>query len=877
MKQVSGAEKRRLTENRTHDNPLEKWGCYLSERQWGTVREDYSQNGNAWQYFPFEHAKSRAYIWGEDGIAGYCDFFQNICFAPAMWNGKDPILKERLFGLANGQGNHGEDVKELYYYLDNTPTHYYMKYLYKYPQQEFPYDDLLKKNKERTLNEPEYEILDTGIFSNNEYFDVFIEYAKLNSEDTFICIEVINKASTEAPLVLLPTVWIYNRWQNGTLKERPVLQLVRDGMLNIAHERMGNYFFYYAQTGEQYFAENETNTELLMGVPNKYLFPKDAINDAIVSGKNKTKLKVNKSGTKFCPVYRMTLKGGESKKFYFRLTNTQVEDAFAPGFENIFTNRKNEAEEFYKSLIHTADADIANIERQAYAGLLWTKQYYHYDVEWWLNSSDGITPESTERKTGRNSSWQYLKNQDIISMPDKWEYPWYAAWDLAFHTISLALVDASYAKHQLILLMREWYMNQDGQLPAYEWDFSSVNPPVHAFAAMEVYRIDKRINGNGDINFLKRIFQKLIINFTWWVNRKDANGNSIFEGGFLGMDNIGIFNRNENLGEGLRLEQTDGTSWMGMYALNMMEIAFEIAITDPSFEDSVTKFYEHFVIIAEALNELDLWDNEDGFFYDVLSLDQKEKIPLKVRSIVGLIPLCAVSLFENSAIDNMHDFNKRMTWFENYRISNNKYLPNEEGNNSKTLMLSLVNKERLQIIIQRFLDSEEFLSEYGIRSVSRYYKENPYSVSIHGEEYTIEYDPADSTSSMFGGNSNWRGPIWMPINYIFIKSLHRYGEFYGDSLMVEFPTKSGNKISLRQLARELTIRLVKIFMRNETGDRPVYAWYNEFYKKEENKDLIQFFEYFDGDSGRGLGASHQTGWTALILNLITDFKDTIDR
>ncbi|RYD75246.1 MAG: glucosidase, partial [Sphingobacteriales bacterium] len=584
----------------------------------------------------------------------------------------------------------------------------------------------------------------------------------------------------------------------------------------------------------------------------------------------------NNSGTKFSPVYRTTLQPGESKKFYFRLSNSRFDEAFAPGFEEIFSVRKKEADEFYARLIQAPEADIANIERQAYAGLLWTKQYYHYDVEAWLKNSDGITAASDSRKIGRNSSWQYLKNQDIISMPDKWEYPWYAAWDLAFHTISLALVDPTYAKHQLILLMREWYMNQDGQLPAYEWDFSSVNPPVHAFAAMEVYRIDKRINGQADINFLKRIFQKLIINFTWWVNRKDANGNSIFEGGFLGMDNIGIFNRNETLAEGLRLEQTDGTSWMGIYALNMMEIAFEIAQHDIGFEDSVTKFYEHFVIIAEALNELDLWDEEDGFFYDVLSVDKKEKIPLKVRSIVGLIPLCAVSLFENSAIDKMHDFSKRMTWFENYRISNDKYLPNEEGNNNQTLLLSLVNKERLQIIIQRFLDSDEFLSEYGIRSLSKYYQANPYSVSIHGEEYTIEYDPADSTSTMFGGNSNWRGPIWMPINYIFIKSLHRYGEFYGDELLVEFPSRSGNKITLRQLARELTIRLLKIFMRNEEGNRPVYASYNEFYKREENKNLMQFFEYFDGDSGRGLGASHQTGWTALLLNLIADFKDTME-
>ncbi len=876
MKQISGAERRRLVENRTHDNPLEKWGCYLSERQWGTVREDYSEYGDAWNYFPFDHAKSRAYIWGEDGIAGYCDYFQNICFAPAMWNGKDPIIKERLFGLANGQGNHGEDVKELYYYLDNTPTHYYMKYLYKYPQQEFPYKDLLAKNKTRTLKEPEYEILDTGVFDDNEYFDVFIEYAKLNAEDVYICIEVVNRATVDAPFVLLPTIWIYNRWQNGTFKERPQMQLAKEGMLNMAHERMGNYYFYFPVTKEQYFAENETNTELLLNIPNKHAFPKDAINDVIVSGKNKAKLKANKKGTKFSPVYRMMLKAGESKKIYFRLSSTQVENAFTPGFEEIFSVRKKEADEFYASLIQAPEADIANIERQAYAGLLWTKQYYHYDVEWWLKTTDGITASTARRKAGRNSSWQYLKNQDIISMPDKWEYPWYAAWDLAFHTISLALVDTTFAKHQLILLMREWYMNQDGQLPAYEWDFCSVNPPVHAFAAMEVYRIDKRMHGKADINFLKRIFQKLIINFTWWVNRKDANGNSIFEGGFLGMDNIGLFNRNEPLATGLRLEQTDGTSWMGIYALNMMEIAFEIAQHDASFEDSVTKFYEHFVIIAEALNELDLWDDEDGFFYDVLNVNNEEKIPLKVRSIVGLIPLCAVSLFENSAIDNMHDFNKRMTWFENYRIRNKKYLPNEESNDNKTLLLSLVNKERLQIIIQRFLDAEEFLSEFGIRSVSRYYKENPYSISIHGEDYTIEYDPADSTSNMFGGNSNWRGPIWMPINYMFIKSLHRYGEFYGDSLLVEFPSRSGNKINLRHLARELTIRLLNIFMRNAEGNRPVYANYNWFYQKEENRSLVQFFEFFDGDTGRGLGASHQTGWTALLLNLIADFKDTID-
>ncbi len=861
------AEQQRLDANATKEVPLEQWGPYLSERQWGTVREDYSQNGDAWNYFTHDQARSRAYRWGEDGIGGISDYFQNLCFAIALWNGKDPILKERLFGLTNGEGNHGEDVKELYYYLDNIPTHYYMKYLYKYPQAEYPYQDLIDKSKARNRQVPEYEILDTGVFNDDKYFDVFIEYAKSTSEDIYIKIEIVNRSTEAAPLTVLPTLWFYNRWQYKGLKNKPSIEYINKGSVHIKHENLDDYFFYFQNADDLLFTENETNLQKLFNKPNETEFVKDAFHEAIIENKNTKALRQKKQGTKCAPVYQLQLEGGSSKTIYLRLTTTKTDTPFEKDFESLFKKRKKEADEFYQSILTNRSADLDNIQRQAFAGLLWSKQYYHFDVERWLHTSDGITPVSQSRLNGRDHTWKYLKNQDVLSMPDKWEYPWYAAWDSAFHAIAMAMIDAAYAKNQLLVLMREWYMKPEGQLPAYEWDFSDVNPPVHAVAALEVYRIEKKLTGKGDINFLKKIFQKLIINFTWWINRKDINGNNIFEGGFLGLDNIGIFNRNIQLPNEIELEQSDGTSWMGMYALNMMDIALEIAVHDDSFEDAATKFYEHFVIIAEALNEMGLWNEDDHFFYDVLYLTGKEPFPLKVRSVVGLIPLFAVSIIEKDCIAKLNDFKKRMHWYKQYRIANNKYLPSEEQSDEEEVLLSLVHKERLVSILQKFLDEAEFLAPGGVRALSKYYQQHPYTVMLEGNDYTIEYDPADSTSDLFGGNSNWRGPIWMPINYLFIKALQRYGAFYGEGLKVEYPTGSGNLLNLQQVANELISKLSSIFKKDEKGNRPVYGPYNWFYEKEGN-DLVQFYEYFHGDTSRGLGASHQTGWTALLVNLI---------
>ena len=862
------AEHKRLEANSKKDVPLELWGPYLSERQWGTVREDYSANGDAWNYFTHDHARSRAYRWGEDGIGGICDYFGNICFSVALWNGKDPILKERLFGLSNGEGNHGEDVKELYYHLDNLPSHFYMKYLYKYPINEYPYVDLINKNKLRNKNEPEYELLDTGIFKDNKYFDVFIEYAKQSSTDTFIKIEVFNRSREGAPIAVLPTLWMHNRWQYKGLDEKPVIKFESNNCVGIYDKNSENYYLYFQDTNELLFTENETNFQKLFGKDNLSEFTKDSFHDAIISNQNRDKLQNKKEGTKVAPVYNLFIQAGKSAVVYLRLVNKKINAPFDNNFESIFQTRKKEADEFYRAILQTdVNSDLFNIQRLAFAGLLWSKQFYHFDVETWLNGNDGISPTHPERLAGRDHSWKYLKNKDVISMPDKWEYPWYAAWDSGFHAISMSLIDPVFAKNQLLMLMREWYMNPAGQLPAYEWDFSDVNPPVHAFCALEVYNNEKRSSGSGDINFLKKIFQKLIINFTWWTNRKDVNGNNIFEGGFLGLDNIGIFNRSIQLPGEVVLEQTDGTSWMGMYALNMMDIALEIAVHDESFEDAATKFYEHFVIIAEALNELGLWNESDNFFYDVLCLNGKYPFPLKVRSVIGLIPLFAVSTINKDRLASLKDFTKRIQWFKNYRIANNKFLPSEQTSEEDSLILSLVHKDRLQLMLQKFLDENEFLSSGGIRALSKVYENNPYRLTLAGEDYSIQYDPADSTSGLFGGNSNWRGPVWMPINYLFIKSLQKYGAFYGDTIKVECPKGSGNFMNLTNISEHLIERICHIFQKSEQGDRPCFGDYNWFYKNE-NSELVQFNEYFHGNNSRGLGASHQTGWTALILNLL---------
>ncbi|HRP32214.1 MAG TPA: glucosidase [Agriterribacter sp.] len=865
------AEHQRLSVNIKKPIPLEQWGPYLSERQWGTVREDYSMNGDAWNYLSFNQSHYRAYRWGEDGLAGICDFFGNLCFAIALWNGKDKILKERLFGLGNSQGNHGEDVKELYYYLDNVPTHYYMEYLYKYPQQAFPYNDLIEQNGRRSKLEPEYELLDTGVFDNDEYFDVKVTYAKQDAKDIFIKIDVSNRGPKTATVTLLPTLWFYNRWAYAGPGVKPEIKLLNKTAVQASHHKLGDYYLYFQKPDDCLFTENETNFEKINQTPNTSVFVKDAFHDAIIEGKNLRALRDKKSGTKFSPVYKLKVSRGATKTIYCRFSNQLTDKPFARGFEQIFDLRKKEADEFYTAILPAEmDEDMARIQRQALAGLLWSKQYYHFDVERWLTTSDGITPVNAEKQNGRNHNWKHLKNQDIISMPDKWEYPWYAAWDLAFHCISMAVADPCFAKNQLLLIMREWYMKPDGQLPAYEWNFSDVNPPVQGWAAMQVYYIEKKKEGKGDIVFLKKVFQKLLINFTWWMNRKDLSGNNLFEGGFLGLDNIGVFNRSAPLSSNMQLEQADGTSWMGMYALNMLDMALEIAVHDIAFEDTATKFFEQFVLIAEAINEHGLWNEEDKFFYDLLSISGSEPLQLRMQSIVGLTSLFAVSTIEKKVIDKLNDFRKRIGWFENYRRRNNRFWPNEEKSDGETMLLSLVPRERLVYLLEHLLNENEFLSDGGIRTLSKHHEKNPYSVTINGVSYTAQYDPGDSTSDFYGGNSNWRGPVWMPINYLIIQSIRRYGSFYGDDFKVECPSGSGVHMSLGEVADELTKRVISIFNKDKEGKRKLFGKHNWFYQKPGNEHLVLFFEYFHGDDGNGLGASHQTGWTSLVAELINE-------
>jgi len=864
------AEHQRLEVNAAKKVALEQWGPYLSERQWGTVREDYSSNGDAWNYFPYHQSHYRAYLWGEDGIAGISDFFQNLCFALAFWNGKDSVLKERLFGLGNYDGNHGEDVKELYYYLDNVPTHYYMEYLYKYPQQAFPYEDLEKQNRLLSKVDPEYEILDTGLFDQNEYFDIQVTYAKQNSKDIFIKIEVHNRFDQAANITVLPTLWFYNRW-HFDLDKKPTITRRDRTSVKAVHSRLGTYYLYFQPPDDRLLTENETNLERINGTANSSPFVKDAFHRAIIQGENLQALRQKRTGTKFAAVYDLHVEAGKSQTIYLRLSNKALENPFASGFEYIFQNRKEEADAFYASILPSpAGTELFALQRHALSGLLWSKQYYHFDVERWLTRGDGINGASPGKLTGRNHDWKHLKNQDVIAMPDKWEYPWYAAWDLAFQCIPMSMVDPCFAKHQLQLIMREWYMKPDGQLPAYEWNFSDVNPPVQAWAGLQVYENEKKKTGKGDISFLKRIFQKLLINFTWWINRKDPNGNNMFEGGFLGLDNIGVFNRSIELPGQMQLEQADGTSWMGMYALNMLDMALEIAVRDESFEDTATKFFEQFVLIAEALNEQGMWNEEDKFFYDTLSVAGSQPLQLRIHSIVGITTLFAVSVIDKKTLDKLSDFKKRISWFEHYRRSNKRFWPNEEIKDGDKILLSLVPKERLVFLLERLLNESEFLSPGGIRALSKYHMKNPYSVTIDSVHYTIQYDPGDSTSNLFGGNSNWRGPVWMPINYLIIQSIRKYGNFYGDSLQVECPTGSGVRMNLEQVADELTRRVISLFLKDKNRNCRMYGEYNWFYRQPGNDHLHLFHEYFHGDSGQGLGASHQTGWTSLVAQLISE-------
>lgn len=869
------AEGKRLEENTSHQVFWKKWGPYLSERQWGTVREDYSPNGDAWNYFPFDHARSRAYRWGEDGLAGISDIQQNLCFSIALWNGKDAILKERLFGLSAFEGNHGEDVKELYYYLDNVPTHSYMKYLYKYPQEEFPYRKIVEENRKRSRKDPEYELTDTGIFDQNRYFDVLVEYAKAGPDDILIRLEAFNRAEEAADLVVLPTLWFRNTWSFGKAKKRPQLRLIseegQDAVMEVEHEQAGEYYFYCEGGREALFTENETNTERLFSSPNVSPFVKDAFHDVIVGGKE-TLLKGRYAGTKSAVAYRFSIQAGASASIRLRLSEKKLSEPFDGKFSGIFSQRIAEANEFYAELAPEEPiSDVLQVQRQAFAGLLWSKQYYNYEIETWLNGDSGQPVPPETRKQGRNNDWPYLFNRDIISMPDKWEYPWYASWDLAFHCVPLAVIDPDYAKKQLILFLREWYMHPNGQLPAYEWNFSDVNPPVHAWASLKTYALDKQNSGKGDIVFLKRVFQKLLLNFTWWVNRKDSEGHNIFQGGFLGLDNIGIFDRSRALPTGGHIEQADGTSWMAMYALNLMDMALEIAQEDPAYEDVASKFFEHFIHIAESLNTLGesgLWHEEDGFYYDSLHLPNGTTIPLRVRSLVGLTSLLAVSVINKEIFKRLKGFRKRLLWFRNNRTELGKYRPIEELDEDRDILLSLIPKHRLIRILQKMLDENEFLAFGGIRSISRYHKENPFVLKVNGNEYRVDYEPAEATTNLFGGNSNWRGPIWIPINYLFIESLKKYHAYYGESLKVEFPSGSGNFLNLMDVAQKLSQRISGIFIRDAVGKRPVHGDAEKYQSDPHFRDLVLFHEYFHGDSCKGLGASHQTGWTALVAEMV---------
>jgi hypothetical protein len=884
MSTLSTAEHQRLLAYRERKANWKKWGPYLSERAWGTVREDYSQDGTAWEYFPHDHARSRIYRWGEDGLAGISDRNQYLCFALALWNGRDPILKERLFGLTGKEGNHGEDVKEYYFYLDSTPTHSYMKMLYKYPQAEFPYADLVNQNKRRGYGDFEYELLDTGVFTDNHYFDVLVEYAKADQEDLLIKITVTNRGPEEAECHLLPTLWFRNTWQlgyqagpMGDVPDKPLLQQV-EGFENVAvvearHPAAGTYHFYAKDAAELIFTENETNRERLYRQPNHTPFVKDAFHRYLVNGQQDA-VNPARHGTKTAALYGVHLEPGQSKTIRLRLSNPAHDTPFS-NFDKIFAQRQTEADEFYAATqIRQMSEDEQRVRRQALAGLLWSKQLYYYDIEQWLNGDPTFPPPPPSRRPIRNHDWEHLANFDLISMPDKWEYPWYAAWDLAFHCIPLVLVDPDFAKRQLVLMTREWYMHPNGQLPAYEWSFGDVNPPVHAWAAWRVYKIDAKQSGTADRDFLEGVFHKLLLNFTWWVNRKDADGNNIFQGGFLGMDNISLFNRSELLPTGGHIDQSDGTAWMGAYCLTMLKIALELAVENRVYQDMATKLFEHFLRIAHAMTNCggqghSLWDEQDGFFYDALHLPDGRLIPLKVRSLVGLLPLFAVETIEPDVLKTMPDFERRMHWFVNNRpqLSDHMACVDVPGVGQRRLF-AILTREQLVRVLRRMLDEDEFLSDYGIRSLSKYYQTHPYSLQLNGQTHTIRYQPAESDSGLFGGNSNWRGPIWFPINYLIIESLQKFHHYYGDDLKVECPTGSGQMMTLGEVATELSRRLIHLFLRNGEGKRPIYGGQQILQDDPQWRDLVLFYEYFHGDNGAGLGASHQTGWTGLVAKLI---------
>jgi hypothetical protein len=878
-------EEIRLQESQERKKHWKRWGPYLSERAWGTVREDYSPYGNSWEYLPHDHARSRAYRWNEDGLAGISDRHQLICFALDLWNERDPILKERLFGLTGNEGNHGEDVKEYYFYLDSTPTHSYMKYLYKYPQAGFPYSQLVEENRHRGKDQPEFELLDTGAFKDDRYFDVLVEYAKGDVEDILIKMTATNRGPETAPLRLLPTVWFRNTWSWAGDEARPDMRQVQGG-IELDHPTLGKRWLYCEGSPELLFTENETNHKRLFGVENRCACVKDGINDYVVNGK-KDAVAPEPMGTKAAAHYALQIPAGATATVRLRLTDIEfsgVSEAAFEGFDRLFALRKSEADEFYRTVIpQDLSADAQNVMRQGFAGMLWSKQFYHYTIKEWLEGDPGNPPPPAERKNGRNNQWPHLYNADVISMPDKWEYPWYAAWDLAFHCVPLALADCEFAKEQLVLLLREWYMHPNGQLPAYEWAFGDVNPPVHAWAAWRVYKIDKKRNGKGDRAFLERVFHKLLLNFTWWVNRKDADGMNIFQGGFLGLDNIGVFDRSAPLPTGGYIEQSDGTSWMAMYTLNLLAIALELASEDPAYEDVASKFWEHFIYIAHAMNHrgndgVGLWDEMDGFFYDVLRFPDGRKHPMRIRSMVGLIPLFAVETLEPDLLDRLPGFKRRLEWFIDNRpdLVGNVACMRTRGKAERRL-LSIVGRDQLRRVLQFMLDENEFLSPYGIRALSRYHKDHPYTLGVNRMEYRVNYEPAESSTGLFGGNSNWRGPIWFPVNYLLVESLQKFHHYLGDDFKVEFPSHSGNMLTLWEVAAELSRRLSKIFLRDDQGERPVYRNISKFQTDPNWNDLILFHEYFHGDTGRGVGASHQTGWTGLVTKMLQQSGESSKR
>jgi hypothetical protein len=911
MQTTPTAEQQRLTGTQKGGAEWKQWGPYLSERAWGTVREDYSPDGSAWDYFPHEHARSRAYRWSEDGLAGICDDRQYLCFALALWNGRDPILKERLFGLSGTEGNHGEDVKEYYYYLDSTPTHSYMKMLYKYPQSTFPYAGLTETNRLRGRNAPEYKLIDSGVFDEDRYFDVFVEYAKAGPADLLVRISAANRGREPAELHLLPTLWFRNTWSWGDPDQPTVRPTLRRGAapsdgpavaVLADHPLLGRYLLTAEGAPELLFTENDTNLRRLFGAQDFQGYAKDGINDCVVSGQSAA---VNPAGfgTKAAAHYRLTVAPGETAVLCLRLrkladaapaASPDGRPAATPDFDALFAQRQQEADAFYAALQPPSlSADERLVQRQALAGMLWSKQFYHYDVQKWLSGDAAQPPPSPQRRHGRNSEWVHFNTDAILSMPDKWEYPWFAAWDLAFHCVALAVVDLDFAKEQLILLGRVWYQHPNGQIPAYEWNFGDVNPPVQAWAAWRLYQMEEQARGRGDHEFLERVFHKLLLNFTWWVNRKDAEGRNVFQGGFLGLDNIGVFDRSARLPVGGHLEQSDGTAWMGMFCLNMLTIALELARHDRAYEDIGTKFFEHFLYIAFAMSNLrgdgvGLWDDEDEFFYDVLNLEHDGAMQrLKVHSMVSLIPLFAVCTIESQVIENLPNFKRHMQWFLEHRpdLAGLVSRWNEPGMGEQHL-LALLRGHRMKRVLSRMLDESEFLSPYGVRALSRYHASHPYMIGLGGMNYEVDYQPAESNSALFGGNSNWRGPIWFPVNYLIIDALQGFHSYYGDDFQVECPTGSGQYLTLKQIAGELSARLTRIFLRESAGAgatatgpsdnrplesqgrRPVFGGQPLFQRDPHWRDYILFHEYFHGDNGAGLGASHQTGWTGLIAELI---------